>query len=359
MAIRRYSEIMESALNNMVAKQNKITDFNEGSIIHSFLDTVARIAERIYVSIRQGYNDNLKIMPYSIFGYERKEGQCASGTVVFSREEPIDARSVIPRGTKVSSGDLSFTTTENGVIESGELSTERIAVIADDIGTASNLAANKIENIDGNVPADVIYVTNPEVLSGGTDTESDSDFEQRFRLGINGMSGTNTYAIKEAALGINAVRSVSIQEHKPPLNNIYNVSIYVDDGSGNASQATLDEVKNVIEGDLTELNPGHLVPGINVRYASPTILPVDITVVVSYYGADETVIKNEIESAISEYVNSLTISESVVISDIVKKLMNFGYVKDVKVTEPSENVTPAINQICRVNELTVSLVEVE
>ena len=45
--IRRYDEIMAGATANMIAKQDKITDFNEGSIIHTILDTVSRIAERM------------------------------------------------------------------------------------------------------------------------------------------------------------------------------------------------------------------------------------------------------------------------------------------------------------------------
>ena len=57
--IRRYEEIMQGATANMIAKQDKITDFNEGSIIHTILDTVSRVAERAYVAIRQGFNDCL------------------------------------------------------------------------------------------------------------------------------------------------------------------------------------------------------------------------------------------------------------------------------------------------------------
>jgi len=81
--IRRYDDIMRQALANMIAKQDKLTDFNEGSIIHTFLDTVARVAERIYVAIRQGYNDNLRLVPYSLFKFNRKPGTGAAGTVVF------------------------------------------------------------------------------------------------------------------------------------------------------------------------------------------------------------------------------------------------------------------------------------
>ena len=76
--IRRYDEIMAGAMANMIAKQDKITDFNEGSIIHTILDTVSRIAERMYVAIRQGYNELLVLIPYSLFGFERKNGLLSS-----------------------------------------------------------------------------------------------------------------------------------------------------------------------------------------------------------------------------------------------------------------------------------------
>ena len=73
-AIRRYAEIMEAALANMIARQDKVTDFNEGSVAHTILDTVARLTERAYIAIRQGYNEMLQVMPYSIFGMEKKSG---------------------------------------------------------------------------------------------------------------------------------------------------------------------------------------------------------------------------------------------------------------------------------------------
>ena len=85
--IRRYDEIMEGATANMIAKQDKITDFNEGSIIHTILDTVARIAERAYVAIRQGYNEMLAILPYSPFKLTKKEGLYANPKNPVVRQE--------------------------------------------------------------------------------------------------------------------------------------------------------------------------------------------------------------------------------------------------------------------------------
>jgi len=357
--IRRYDEIMASAIANMIAKQDKITDFNEGSIIHTILDTVSRIAERLYVAIRQGYNELLLLIPYSLFGFERKRGLYANGTVIFKRSVARPAQSIIPKGTKVSGGGYSFTTTEAGSISVDGTESVPITVIADNAGRASNVAAGVINTIDSVIPADVVEVTNPYALSGGTDQETDAEYKERFRIYINGLSGTNSFAIKSAALSVNAVRSVSTQNHKPPYKNIYNMSIYVDDGSGGATEETIEAVRRAIEGDDTDANHGHLAPGINIRVLSPTAIPVHIEMTVSIYAMDTDEAHERIRSIVYRYINGLTIGKPVVLSEIITKVMTLNYVKDVAISFPQENITPAINQIARVGTIKITVVEVD
>lgn len=356
--IQRYDEIMKNAEANMIAKQDKVTDFNEGSIIHSILDTVSRIAERAYVAIRQGYNELLALLPYSLFKFEKKIGLRASGNVIFSRETPLSSQSIIPKGTRISGGGLFFITTEAGIIPPGEKDSDLIEAVAEKTGKIYNAAVNIIDTIESVVPSDVVSVRNPLAITGGTDEETDAQFSERFKFFINGLSGTNNYGVRSAALSVNEVRSVSVQNHKPPLKDIYNLSVYVDDGSGGATQETLDKVKFAIEGDQTKLHPGHLAPGINMRVITPTAIPVNVELTASVYSMDLTEAKLEIERNVSEYINGLTIGEKVVISEIVKKIMSLNFITDVKVISPEANIEPAANQIARVGSLNVSCVEV-
>lgn len=357
--IRRYDEIMAGATANMIAKQDKITDFNEGSIIHTILDTVSRIAERMYVAIRQGYNELLLLIPYSILGFERKNGLYASGKVIFKRSVALSAQSIIPKGTKVSGGGYSFTTAEAAIIPVDATESSAVEIVAEKAGRAYNTAARTITTIDSVVPADVVEVTNPYALSGGTDQETDAEYKERFRIYINGLSGTNSYAIKSAALSVNAVRSVSTQNHKPPYKNLYNMSIYVDDGSGGATEQTIEQVKRAIEGDDTEENPGHLAPGINIRVLSPTAIPVHIEMTVSIYSIDSAEAREGIRSIVSGYINGLTIGKPVVLSEIITKVMALNYVQDVSISSPQTNVAPAINQIARTGTVKINLIEAD
>ena len=356
--IRKYEEIMKGAEANMIAKQDKVTDFNEGSIIHTILDTVSRVAERAYVAIRQGYNELLAILPYSLFKFERKIGLRAGGTVIFSRENPLSSQSIVPKGTKISGGGLFFITTEPGIIPAGGKDSDAIEVVAENAGSIYNAAVGIIDTIESVVPSDVVQVKNTLAITGGTDEETDAQFNERFKFFINGLSGTNDFAIRSAALSINEVRSVSVQNHKPPLKDIYNLSVYVDDGSGGATQETLDKVKFAIEGDHTKMHPGHLAPGINMRVVTPTAIPVNVELTASVYSMDLTEAKIEIEKNVSEYINGLTIGEKVVISEIVKKIMSLNFITDVKIIAPENNIEPAANQIARVGKLDISCVEV-
>jgi uncharacterized phage protein gp47/JayE len=347
---------MRQATANMIAKQDKITDFNIGSIIHTFLDTVCRIGERVYVAIRQGYNDNLRLIPYSYFGFERKKGAKANGIVQFRRENPLPARTIIPAGTKVSGGGKGFTTTETGFIEPGAIYSNDIKVLANEPGKDFNTAALTIDTIDSVVTGDVVEVSNPEAITGGMDEETDAEADERFKIHINGLSGTNVYAIIDAALSVEGVRSVSAKNHKPPLRNIYNMSVYVDDGSGSAMPETIEAVKLAVEGDGTAIHQGHLAPGVNVRVVPPHTVPVRYTVILFVYRADPEAADAEARSVLADYTNGLTIGKSVIISEAVARVMKLPYVLDVKI--PMDNIELQSDQIARYEGADIEIREI-
>ena len=353
--IKRYAEIMQTAMANMIARQDKITDFNEGSIAHTICDTLARVGERMYVAIRQGYNEQLKILPYSIFGLTKKSGTYAGGSVVFSRSSALDTETVIASGVKVSGGGYSFTTTASGTIAAGETSSGSVAATADEAGSGANVAAGTISSIDSVVSSDVVEVTNPSAFTGGCDEETDTEFYTRFQTYINGLSGTNEYAVKAAALSVDGVKNAEILTHSPPADDIYNFTVYIDDGSGSATADLIEEVTEAIEGDGTETNPGHVCPGINFRVLAPETVTVDIEMTVSLAsGANQDDAEAEITEIITELVNSKTIGESVLRSEIIAALMDEVYVLDVDVSSPLANVTADTTEVLRLGTLTIT-----
>jgi uncharacterized phage protein gp47/JayE len=355
--IRSYDDIMEQATASMIAQQDKLTDFNPGSIIHTFLDTVARLLERAYVAIRQGYNDNLRLVPYSLFNFTRKTGAAASGAAVFQRAKPSAVRTVIPKSTKISGAGKTFITAETGFIEPGNINSNPIPVIAENKGAEFNLPAYSIVTIESSLPSDVAAVVNQSPITGGTNDESDDEFDNRFKIYLNGLSGTNDYAILSAVLSLPAVRSASLENHKPPLKNIYNMSIYVDDGTGSVTAETLEAARLAVEGDGTAIHHGHLAPGVNIRVMPPLVVPVNYnSVIVHVYQADLKVAESEINTILAEYTNGLTISETVIISEAVFRIKKLPYVRDIKI--PQENVELRSGQIARFGGANIEIAEI-
>ena len=72
MNVETYGNILNRMKNHMIAGQNKITDFNKGSIIMTIFESVARPMEQAYIDTRNGYMNNLRAIAYSVFDFEKK-----------------------------------------------------------------------------------------------------------------------------------------------------------------------------------------------------------------------------------------------------------------------------------------------
>lgn len=83
MVTQSYNDILTKMKNLMIANQDKLTDFNEGSIILTQFEVIANILERFYVDTRNGYTQSLKDIAYSIFDFKKKAGAKATTNVVF------------------------------------------------------------------------------------------------------------------------------------------------------------------------------------------------------------------------------------------------------------------------------------
>lgn len=353
MTTLNFKEIYTSLKNYCISRQTKITDFNDGSIISTIFEAVSRAVERIYIDIRIGFTNLLKSIPYNLFQIKQKEGTKASARVKFSRSVAIDVTSVIPVGTLVSAGDLIFETTEPATINSGEMDSNIIGVIAKEIGAKYNVAATAINTIASEVSSDVVLVVNENKATGGTNAESENEMLERFKMYINGLQGTNTYAFKAALLSSDSIRSISIDEHFPP-DNSYNYTVYIDDGTGGMTEELKNEVHKIINGDENDIvnYPGCKVPGMNYRISAASVVPITITGKVTIYRTAHTQADIDIKEILQDTIDSLSINESVLLTTIVQKLKNIPYIKDVdisqlKINNAAANVNILINQIAR------------
>jgi uncharacterized phage protein gp47/JayE len=365
MQVKTYQELYKQMCDYLIAHQNEVTDFNEGSVITSFIEAVARELNMLYIRCKAGFNTNLRHVPLSLFDFPQHKGTFASTQVVFSLAHPLKTSITIPSGTVVAGGDLSFSTNQAISIPAGALNSAPVPVIAQAVGKEYNVGSHSITTIVSTLNSAIVAVHNDESASGGSDEETWAQYFQRFSEYIVGLQRTNWYGLRTAITAHELVRSCSCIEHFPPVDDLWNVTVYLEDGSGTISPALIQTIKEKIDGDNTGLNNGFRAPGINIRYKAPEIIEVsvEVSVYMSYDirndEIEQSIIKKLVSKQVQEYINRHKIGEDFFVSGLLVSLKNLMILKDVKIQSPTEDIPVGNNQIIRFKSsgITVGIVE--
>lgn len=359
MDTKNYNTLLEEMKQSAIANGSGLTDFNDGSNIMTIFESTARPIEQAYIDTRNGYSNNLRAIPYSVFDFKQKPGQKAATEVKFTRNAALTSVSRIPSGTRVSSGSLVFITTADAFIDAGQTVSGNVGAIAEKIGLEYNVNENTITTIESNLSAEIVSVTNPIKAVGGTDAETQTQMLRRFKYYINGLQGSNKYGIMAGVLGVEGVRSVSIDEHFPPKNDIYNFTVYVDDGTGSMTQDLKNQITDLINGTDTEENPGLKAAGTNADVTTATPVYIPITVTATIYRVEVERIKSEIQTKLQEYINGLGINENVILSSIIVLLRQIPGITDISgltIDGSTDNKVIAINQIARFQSVEIDII---
>jgi uncharacterized phage protein gp47/JayE len=348
MRLKSYREIFEDMRDYVIARQNKITDFNEGSVAASMLEAVAREMAALYNKTVANIELYGQGMAYAQFDFERKAGLPATGSLVFSRYAPGVERE-IPEGVKVSGGGLAFVTTKRGSIGAGALASSPIPASCTLAGSGGNVAANSVRTID-NPMYGVDSVDNPVAFSGGVSRETEEEYHNRFTEFIIGLGQSSVSGVRATALSVNGVRSVSVVEHYPAESG-YHFTLYAENGSGALPAATKAALETVIIGNDTV--DGVRACGVNARILAPSIAYINIAVVFRVDGAiPPSLIEEAIAKNITNYVNSRKIGEPYEKKMVYNMAVRQAGVSDIITISPA-NTLITKRQIIRLGALTV------
>lgn len=260
----------------------------------------------------------------------------------------------VPTGFSVSLNQQSFLTTASGTIEAGD-SGATIAAEATIKGTDGNIIINAIDTLNGkgfinSVIDGIEQVINDLAFSEGAVAETDDARKTRFTEAVNSLNAGTKNGIIAAIKTIDSVRSVGMRTNYPFKGTN---TIIVDDGSESISASLLAEVENILYGDPDDLTnfPGKNAEGIGYIITAPTIVPVGIAVSVTKLPSvdvDLTEIKSDVETAIEQYINTLSLGANVLLSEVttVGKNANAA-VYDFTITSPSNNVPVSDNEFAK------------
>jgi hypothetical protein len=347
--------------NYIIAHQDKLTDFNDGGVLLSQIEATAREIAMLYVRGRIGFSSFLRSLPYSVFDFRMKEGVKASTQVVLSRSKPFSYDTPLPAGTIIAAGNLNFITSEESAVLSGETDSEPILAVAQNVGDKYNISTGAIKTIISTLPADIVAVNNPAPATGGENAEDWAAYMDRFADYILGLQRTNNSGILSGLNSGHLIRSMTIDEHFPPLDGIYNMTLYLEDGSGGMTPDALAEAKRIIDGNLAKEIGGYRAPGLCIRYSTPGIIPITTHITVTTErdianDVDQSVVANEVIEATRKFINSLKIGQSFLVSDLIVVLKRLPSLSNVRIPYPANDITIQPNQIARYEDCVVTVV---
>jgi hypothetical protein len=326
--------------NYVVTHQDTLTDFNEGSAIRSLLEAPAREIASLYNKCIANLELYARLMTYAQFGFERKSGIAASGSLVFSRNAISALLITIPAGVSASTSDgIEFITLSEGVILPGSSDSNAVVASCSQIGAVGNVGAAQINTIDYSVYG-VDRVRNDSPFSGGVDAETDEAYRARFSEFIIGLGRSSVAGIRATALSVNGVVSVSLVEHFPAENG-YHFTLYAENGSGTLPVAIKNKLSPLIIGD--DATDGARACGVNGRILAPEIVRTNIRIVFKISGnIPPGIIEKQIIKNVTNYVNGLKIGEPYYDKKVVYNLV----IRQAGIFEVT-TITPSTTEISK------------
>lgn len=383
--IKSYDEIYEELIHIVLGGTIKATDGNNGSVLCSILEAVARVIAEGYLHCKAGYVKYLEGLPESAFGLKKLKGSKAKGHVVFHTEEigEEDGKKIyrkaegnisVPRYIEVASGDIIFEIQEEAEIKNGETQSNPVLAIAKEMGEKGNVAIGAITTIVSSHNSQIHSVKNYEAFGNGRVAESDAMFKRRFVRYLRGLQNTNKDGVIEATLSA-GVHYVNVVTYAPPKQIITNVTsknifqyeiaqngkepegkigaekrkqylanciVYVADANGKCPPSLIQDVKEKIEGKGTPENPGHRPCGVNIA-----VLPIqtrrvfkgtkaNLLIVAQSTFPDKEVATTRMKDVVFKFFRDFKVGQNLVVTDLIVAIRTLEWVKDVKIRHSSK-----------------------
>lgn len=351
--IKDFRSIAASMINWMKATQNKLTDFNVGSVARTLVEAPAAEIDELYQQMFIGLKEAIPVSVYNSFGFEAVTELPATGLIrvsVTAAPVPI----TIPAGTTLALpfGGVTYTSNSDVVIAPG--STYADVLVACSVpGAAGNILPGQAFTAEPTIGG-FQSAENLSAFVSGVDTETAEDRKNRFNAFIaalpRGTVAALTYGLNQAylqdAAGNKAERVVSSSIVEPWVADndqpIALVHCYIHNGSGNTSGQMVSRAREVIHGyyDANGVAvPGWKAAGVKVEVFAATEQLVPVTGVVTVLaGYDKLPIIGQAEQVIFTYIQSRGIGAPVIRAELIALVMEIEGVFNVTFSGPADDV---------------------
>lgn len=358
--IKDFTSIVASMLNHMRGTQDKITDFNVGSVARTLVEAPAIEIEELYQNMFFGLKEAIPTSVFLSFGFDALPAEAASGVLRFSAPSPAAAQVVIPAGTRVTAigGGLAYVTQSDAIIQIGQSGVDAMAW-CETTGANTNVLAGTLTLLSAAIQG-VGSVTNPAAFDNGRDLETDDERKARFQGYISTLPrgtvsavayGARSATVKDASgQTVESVRYAVIVEPYLTDTNIPVglVECYIHNGVGGTSAELVASAQQIIDG--YRLSDGTAVPGwkaagviVNTMAAPEVNVSVSGSLTVDS-SANEADAIAAASAAVSDYLQTLNIGAPAIRSEIIAKIMSVSGVYNVTLSTPASDIAVSAQQ---------------
>ena len=350
--VRDFELMVEDTLDRIVESGINITNRNPGSVIRTLVENILAETDIQYYQISRLYNsldidsavgeDLDKLI--SILGTIRKPATKCTGVVTFSRETLSESDIYIQYAHIISTKQSTDGTVHEfmvndteAVLLAGQLSVD-VNVIALEPGSIY-IPANVLNIM--NIPIiGIESVYNRENINGGSDEEDDITLRERAKHALSGLGKGTNDALRSAVTGISGVLDAMV--------------IDMNRGVGTSDIVTVTDIippPTELNNEILDVISKTKSSGIDVGVIYPEITQVNVDVQV-FNISDILLVKN----SIIEYFNTLKISDTFIINQMEKYVLNAYNNKtaDIKTIIPIENIVVGNTEIIRHGTITIN-----
>ena len=350
MKSKRLSEILSRLVDITLVNTNAINDFTVGSTILSIYEAFAMELEQYYMLGEENILWGIEQGVLNGFNFYKREAKRAYGEVTIEFHTVIQDDLIIPRGSQFDSiregyqGLIGYETLEDHIVPRGTV-IYKVDVYANQAGEIGNLPQNTINRMVNGI-GNVKRVYNEEDFLTGTEEESLNDVKRRFHAFIESRGRATIQALDYGTRSVENVSGVYIKEQ------VGEVTVYAHDRNGNLSQ----EMIQASETTLETYRPAGIK--LTIRPVVKTLLPVDLTITITDRTRITRALENQIEQVVREYLNQQTVSQELVLANLVQAIMNIDdeLIYDVSVDNYTGNIKVQEAEIIRAGDVTITLV---
>ena len=339
--IKDYGSLTKKSLDYLISKTN-ITNQTVGGIARSLVEVINLNISEYYnvldLNTAMGFVSTSEGMFLDLIGdlfnMKRLISSSAAATandqvqlfyVATGTLRNILPNNVIPYGTTVSTADGTITYTVTSDTTFGNNDTQVwVPIQANGTGSNYNVGVNTL--VQHSLGLSTLFTTNSATLSGGTDTESDTNYKYRIINASLSAEKANATSIRLAALSTPGVANVIM---KPYSRGIGTFDLIVIPIEGIATDVMIANVQSAINSVQAFGMHGYAI--------KPEIVSVDIAAKLVFVDNATDTQKSDLVSssttAIENYIVNIPIGGTFVYNQLIDRILNVSpLIKDVMIT---------------------------